>query len=224
MMDLSREGFHPGGRLSLFPGSVYAILDDSFLEPERIPPVAGDMARAGVRIFQLRMKQSSPRQVLETARELAPVLRKEDALFLINDYPDIASLSGADGVHLGQDDIPAREARKLLGEDALIGVSTHNRMEIEKALEEGPDYIAIGPFFDTTTKAGREMMGLGQKKFRELAGMVSLPVVAIGGISEENIHLVPGDVSTAVISFLYRGDPAENARKLVEKRDDLFPG
>ncbi len=224
MMSEPGTGNHREDRLSPLRGSIYAILDETFLKAEEVPGAAAALTGAGVRVLQLRMKKSSPRQLLKIARELVEILRGKDILLLINDYPDIAFLSGAGGVHLGQDDIPAHEARKLLGKDAVIGISTHSRQEVEEAVKEGPDYIAIGPIFDTTTKDGRKMKGLGGERFQELAGMVSMPVVAIGGITDENIQEVPLHASAAVISFLYRGDPGENARKLMERKDRSVSG
>jgi thiamine-phosphate pyrophosphorylase len=133
---------------------------------------------------------------------------------LINDRVDIAIASGADGVHLGQTDMGVMEARRLMGADKIIGVSTHNEDELRAALETDADYIAIGPVFGTTTKDNPDPT-LGIEEFRRLRQMVSgRPVVAIGGINSTNFRdvLSAGADSVAVIGALYSRDESIEAR------------
>lgn len=146
---------------------------------------------AGVRFFQYRNKSGPRRAVYETSLRLAPLASKSGALFFVNDHADIAAAVDADGVHLGQDDLPIEKARELLGKNKLIGISTHSREQAVAAEIAGADYIGFGPIFATTTKDAGPIQGCpGIALIRQA---VSIPVIAIGGITHENA----GDVIEA---------------------------
>jgi thiamine-phosphate pyrophosphorylase len=169
----------------------------------------------GATFIQLREKHAAPREFYEDAEQAFHIARSHGVKIIINDRIDIALALGADGVHLGQDDLPPRHARKILGPRAIIGFSTHS---IEQALRTAGlpvDYIAIGPVYDTTTKADPDQtVGLvGIKSVREAIG--GFPLVAIGGINSGNISQVikAGAGSAAVISGLYTS-PEDIAGKL----------
>lgn len=156
----------------------------------------------GASLVQLREKQLSPREFCEEGRAALSVARGYGVPLIINDRVDIALAIGADGVHLGQDDLPPEAARKLLGDNAIIGYSTHNIGQVKYALTLPIDYLAIGPIFQTTSKENPDpVVGLdGLRKVRELTA--NLPLVAIGGITQDNAHSVieAGADSIAVIS------------------------
>ncbi|MBU0548294.1 MAG: thiamine phosphate synthase [Candidatus Omnitrophica bacterium] len=133
----------------------------------------------------MRDKVSDKSHVLSLANKLTKRLSKTKTLFIINDYIDVALLSGADGVHLGQQDLPLRQARKLLGKDKIIGISCHNLRQALKAQKEGADYIGIGPIYPSATKP--EYRAIGLKVLRQLKDKIKIPYFAIGNIHADNI-------------------------------------
>lgn len=145
-----------------------------------------EAAAGGATMFQLREKELDDRALLDRARNVRAWTRKVDALFIVNDRPDIARLADADGVHLGQDDLPVHAARKIVGEEALIGVSTHNSDQVRQAVLDGANYIGVGPAFPSTTKQFDSLAGL--EFVRQSIRETSLPAFAIGGISAETIE------------------------------------
>jgi thiamine-phosphate pyrophosphorylase len=147
-----------------------------------------EAADGGAAIFQLREKDLSDRDLLERARNVRRWTRETSTLFILNDRPDIARLVGADGLHLGQDDMPIKEARQILGPGLLIGVSTHSPDQVRQAILDGADYIGVGPTFTSSTKQFTQLAGLDY--VREAMKMTSLPAFAIGGINETNIGQV----------------------------------
>ncbi len=171
---------------------------------------------AGVRFFQYRSKTETRRQIYETCTVLSRMARQAGALFIVNDHADIAAAVDADGVHLGQDDLPIGEARKVVGTNAIIGISTHSREQATAAELAGADYIGFGPVFATTTKDAGGIQGV--EAVRAVRQAVSLPIVAIGGIGHENCRevLSAGADAVAVISaILSASDLAKAARDMV---------
>lgn len=156
----------------------------------------------GAIFIQLREKYASPKDFYKSAKDALEIARKNDVKIIINDRVDIALALKADGVHLGQDDLPPGEARKILGEKSIIGFSTHNVRQAVKAANFPINYVAIGPIFATTTKENPDkVVGLeGVKKVREAVG--NFPLVAIGGINSENFRKVlrAGADAVAVVS------------------------
>ena len=175
------------------------------------------LCEGGARLVQLREKHLSPREFYREAEGALKVARSRGVRLVINDRADIALAVGADGVHLGQDDMPPEAARALLGEGAVIGFSTHGVEQAVAAARLPVDYIAIGPVFATQSKENPDpSVGLeGVARVREAVGR--LPLVAIGGITQENARSVldAGADSVAVISALLApADPAEIARRM----------
>ena len=173
------------------------------------------LARGGANFIQLRDKTSSPREFYEAVVTAVATARDLGVRIIINDRVDIALACEADGVHLGQDDLSPAVARKLLGDKAIIGFSTHSIDQAEAAAKLPVDYIAIGPIFPTSTKQNADpAVGLeGLKKVRNAIG--SIPLVAIGGITRENIsEVLKSADSAAVISALHVGDLTDNFRDL----------
>jgi thiamine-phosphate pyrophosphorylase len=157
---------------------------------------------AGVRFFQYRNKSGSRRTIYETSLRLASLAGRSGALFVVNVHAGIAAAVGADGVHLGQDDLPIEHARKLLGVGKLIGISTHGREQAQAAEAAGADYIGFGPIFRTTTKNAGDIQGC--LRITEIKQAVSLPVIAIGGITHENVRdvVIAGADGVAVVSAI----------------------
>jgi thiamine-phosphate pyrophosphorylase len=149
-----------------------------------------EAAEGGAAIVQLREKELSDRELLQRARDVRIWTRKAGVLFIVNDRPDIARLAEADGVHLGQDDMPVREARRILGPEALVGVSTHDIEQVRQAVLDGASYIGIGPCFATKTKTIKKLAGL--EFVRAAMKETKLPAFAIGGITLETIGKVAG--------------------------------
>jgi thiamine-phosphate pyrophosphorylase len=199
---------------------VYPILDVEALEPGGIPLVtaAAAVLDGGAAILQIRHKRHWSREVFEHAREVARLCREAGADLIVNDRADIAMLLGA-GLHLGQDDLPAREARKLMGTDAAIGFSTHNPAQLSLAGGEPVDYVALGPLFTTISKANPDPV-VGVDELRRCRPLVEQPLVAIGGITLENAREVwaAGADSVAVIAALLPKSPtAQSMRRRMEE-------
>ncbi|TXT32906.1 MAG: Thiamine-phosphate synthase [Planctomycetota bacterium] len=151
-------------------------------------PAIRQALEAGVRIVQLREKELSDRRLLEAARRVREWTREADTLFIMNDRPDLAVLSEADGVHVGQDELSVREARRIVGPHRLVGVSTHTIEQARQAVLDGADYLGVGPCFATSTKSFDQLAGLDF--VRQVAAEITLPWFAIGGISSANIAAV----------------------------------
>ncbi len=143
----------------------------------------------GAAIIQLRDKEGDEETVLKKARELVEYKKVKDFIFILNDDPQLAVKAGADGVHIGQD-MSTVEARALVGNDLIIGKTTHNLEQGRQAIEDGADYISTGPVYPTPTKPGRPAVGL--EYVREAARNLNIPAVAIGGIDLTNIDDVIG--------------------------------
>lgn len=180
---------------------------------------------AGAGLIQIREKTLSARELFEDALAAVEKAHKADAIVLINDRVDIAIMSGADGVHLGQDDLPAAAARKILGKDAIIGVSTHSHEQVRSALIDGnANYIAFGPIFSTSTKSDHEPV-VGPEAIRQIKLLTGeVPLVAIGGINKGNLAnvLAAGADSAAMISEFYAAgrDISSQFRDLLNMSDN----
>lgn len=175
------------------------------------------LIEGGAEIIQLREKYASPKEFYETADEALKIARRRNVKIIINDRVDIALALKADGVHLGQTDLPPEQARKILGEKVIIGFSTHTPEQAAEAFKLPIDYLAIGPLFATATKKNPEnTVGIeGVKNARENVG--DFPIVAIGGITLENYRQVleAGANSAAVISDLF-SDPNKIVERMLE--------
>lgn len=174
--------------------------------------IADQLLAAGVRLIQLRDKNASSGELYSTAKILAERIRKAGGIFVVNDRADVARAIDADGVHLGQDDLPVESARALLGSDKLIGHSTHNISQLAIASHSPVDYLAYGPIYTTSSKENPDAV-VGLSGLREARASVTRPLVAIGGITLENARSVldAGADSVAVIRDLI-GAPDVRAR------------
>lgn len=178
---------------------------------------------AGVRLLQYRDKQAGARELLEKSRAIADLVRPRNALFFVNDRPDVAYLAGADGVHVGQHDLHCEQARAVIGSEKFVGVSTHNLEQFAAAAATSADYIAVGPIFETRTKANPDPV-VGAELVRRARALTDKPIVAIGGITLERSAeiIAAGADSVAVISdILLAPDPAARAAQFVALLDGL---
>ena len=195
---------------------VYAITDRAASGIEPVP-LAERLLRVGVRALQLREKAMPDRELLAAADAIAAASRSAGALFLVNDRADVARLSAA-GVHLGEDDLPAADARRLLGPEAPVGVSTHDPEAAARAFADpAADYVAFGPVFESPTKGVRAARGL--EALARVAARKTRPLVAIGGITIDRLPAVwdAGADSAAMIGALYAGGRIEeNARAALD--------
>jgi thiamine-phosphate pyrophosphorylase len=201
------------------------VILDAALIREPALEFAGQLMDAGVRLLQYRAKVAPARETLDAAKQIAELAHKKGAMFFVNDRPDLAYLAGADGVHVGQDDLSVEQARTIVGPGRRVGVSTHNREQFERAAATSADYIAIGPIFSTSSKANPDPV-VGAVLIRELRSLTTKPIVAIGGIrlerAAEVIHA--GADSVAVISdILGAPDPALRASKFIETLEAAKP-
>ena len=181
-------------------------------------PFLDEVLPAGVDIVQLRMKDASDSDVLDASRLVARACAKHGALFSLNDRPDLVEAAGADGVHLGQDDVPVAEARGLLGDARLIGLSTHTPEQVDGAY--GADYIGVGPVHATPTKPGRPPVGLAL--VRHAASHAAVPFFAIGGITPGNVAAVceAGARRVAVVRALTEAPRAALAARALRRAVD----
>ena len=185
---------------------LYGILDLGYVSPGDAVSMARRMLDGGVEVLQLRAKKLSPAAIRALAEEILPVCRGFEVPFLLNDHPDLVPLTGADGVHVGQDDLPVPRVREIVGPGAIIGLSTHSPVQAAAAKEAGPDYIGFGPLFSTPTKPDYVPVGLGG--IREVRARAGLPVFCIGGIKLENLPAVldAGASGVVIVSGILQAD------------------
>ena len=203
---------------------LYVILDRALLTVSETECALG-LADAGVRLLQYRHKAASARELLETSRQLSTALISRGVTFIVNDRADVAMLSGASGVHVGQEDLSVEAARSVIGSGKLVGVSTHNLEQFQQAAKSSTDYIAVGPVFSTATKANPDPV-VGTEFIRRVRTLTDKPIVAIGGITLDRAAEViqAGADSVAVISDILRApDPARRARQYIDLLEAAKP-
>ena len=196
---------------------LYVILDAALLTvPET--DCAQELATAGVRLLQYRNKRASARELFETSKKLLLLLSPLGVSLVVNDRPDVAAVAGANGVHVGQEDLGVEEVRRVVGGEKLVGVSTHNLEQFERAAASSVDYIAVGPIFTTGTKSNLDPV-VGTQFIREVRPLTDKPIVAIGGITLQRAPEIieSGADSVAVISDILRApEPAARARQYID--------
>ena len=218
-------------RTELLKG-LYLILDPAASRGRPLTDVLAEAAEAGVRLFQYRDKSSPMREACREAVRLRQAAADAGALLVVNDRCDLALAVDADGVHLGQDDLPLSLARAVLGPDKIIGISTHRAADVREASEGGADYIGYGPIYPTSTNPDHEPV-VGIEGLRQIRPLTRLPVFAIGGITVDGAEAVlqagadgmavisavlgAADIRTAVREFMARVDRAS-------RRGSRLPG
>ena len=201
--------------MSLHLPPLYAILDPEQTKNRSVDLVMEQLLEGGAKLLQLRVKSLLPRDFLALARRVREQTRAAGCQLIVNDRIDIALACDADGVHLGQDDLPLAAGKKLLG-DRIVGISTHDIAQAQEAERNGADYIGFGPMFGTTTKnTGLSARGIDMLK--QIHAAVKIPIVAIGGINEQNVSQVwqAGADAAAIISdILGAEDIAGKVRRI----------
>jgi len=196
---------------------LYVILDRALLTiPET--ECARQLVDTGVRWLQYRNKTASSRELLASAKQLSDAVVPRGVTLIVNDRADTAALAGASGVHVGQEDLGVEEARAVIGPDKLVGISTHNRAQFERAAATSADYIAVWPIFSTSTKANPDPV-VGVEFLRQIRPLTDKPIVAIGGITLERAAEVvrAGADSVAAIGDILRArDPGARALQFIE--------
>ena len=202
-----------------FPSPLYTIADTLGRPELSFVDLAKKICAGGARLLQLRVKDLPAREFLSIAQEVRTICQQAGCWLIINDRADIALAVDADGVHVGQEDLPLEATRKVLGPGKIIGVSTHDPAQAVAAERGGADYLGFGPLFGTSTKAtGYTVRGLDQ--LREIRALVHLPIVAIGGITAERAPaaLAAGAEAVAMISDLVLADDVTGkVRETLEK-------
>lgn len=200
---------------------LYAIADPSVLPGASLPELCGTLARAGAGVVQIRWKGAAARDLLAAARAALPLVHAAGASLVVNDRPDVALLAGAEGVHVGADDLPVAEVRALVGDRLAIGATVRDLAGARAAAAAGADHVGFGPVFSTTTKVV-DAAPRGLEMLKEVCAGSPVPVVAIAGIGLANVGAVAsaGAAAAAVVSELLRAESIEaHARALLEAFD-----
>lgn len=197
---------------------LYAILDRAASRGRDLREILDAVITGGCRTVQLREKEWSTRQLLPMAQELRDRAQQAGVTFIVNDRLDLALAVDADGLHVGQDDLPAPIARRLLGSGMILGVSSHSVAEARQAQADGADYVAVGSVYPTGTKPEFRLVGPGL--LRQVRPLIRVPLVAIGGITPDNVAEVirAGADGVAVISAVCAApDPTQATRELLQR-------
>ncbi len=198
---------------------LYGIVDMGYTHPDDIEATTSALLEGGVRILQLRAKKYGAADIAAFARRMQPLCRAAGAIFVLNDYPELAAELGADAVHVGQDGGPLAEVRRIVGEGVIIGRSTHSPEQAIAAKAEGADYIGFGPLFPTGTKPGRPSIGL-QDIAAVQAQLGDFPMFCIGGINGDTLPQVlsAGARRVVIVSWLLKqADIAATAREVIAR-------
>ena len=196
---------------------LYVILDAALLTVPEIE-CAQRLVAAGVRLLQYRNKRASARDLFDSSKQLSSLLVPQGVTFVVNDRADVAALAGANGVHVGQEDLGVEEARQVVGEGKIVGVSTHNLEQFQRAAASSAYYIAVGPIFATGTRSSPDPV-VGAQFIQKVRPLTDKPIVAIGGITLERAPEIieSGADSVAVISDILGAlEPGMRARQYID--------
>lgn len=188
---------------------LYAVTDRAWVGKLTLPQQVEAALKGGATCVQLREKNLADSSILAEAREISALCKQYRVPLILNDNVALAAQCGADGVHLGQEDMDPAEARRILGPDAIIGVSAHNVAEAKAAVAAGADYLGCGAMFATTTKTN--VTALPKETLRAICAAVGVPVVAIGGISKQNLLSLAhcGEAGVALVSAIFAAEDIE---------------
>lgn len=192
---------------------LYAVTDRTWLSNRTLEHDVEEALKGGVTILQLREKELEEKEFLEEAINLNEICKKYNVPFIVNDNVDIAIKCNADGVHVGQSDLNAETVRKIIGQDKILGVSATNKEEALIAEKMGADYLGVGSMFSTSTKLDADYVSI--EELKNICESVSIPVVAIGGITEENIRELKGSKidGVAVVSAIFAKENIKESTK-----------
>jgi len=193
--------------------TLYGIVDRGYVDENDIELVAQSLIRGGADVIQLRAKGCAEDEILEMARQIVLICREAEVPFMVNDFPEIAKQVKADGVHVGQDDGSLSDVRTIVGDEMIVGRSTHSVAQAEQALIDGFDYIGFGPLFPTPTKKGRPGIGMENVSLVQDKVGSKIPVFCIGGITRKNIETVAqaGAKRIVIVSDLLTAESIEQA-------------
>jgi len=196
---------------------LYIIITKPELSYEEIAKIC---VRQNIRMIQLREKHLTDREIIEAGKRIKSITAGTNTLLVINDRVDLALAAGADVLHLGQDDLPVEEARKIAGDRLKIGLSTHSIEQVREALEQKPDYIGFGPVYPTNAKA-RPDAPVGVEMLKEVLSFANIPVVAIGGIFPENMDevLAAGAKNIALVRHFMQ--TKETEQRIIEIKKSM---
>lgn len=188
---------------------LYAVTDRAWVGKLTLPQQVEAALKGGATCVQLREKNLADSSILAEAREISALCKQYRVPFILNDNVALAAQCGADGVHLGQEDMDPAQARRILGPDAIIGVSAHDVAEAKAAVAAGADYLGCGAMFATTTKTN--VTALPKETLRAICAAVGVPVVAIGGISKQNLLSLAhcGEAGVALVSAIFAAEDIE---------------
>jgi thiamine-phosphate pyrophosphorylase len=209
-------------KLNLF---LYAITDERFLNSSNISQAVERAILGGATVIQYRAKKKSSKEMYEEALKVREITKSYGIPFIVNDRLDIALAVKADGVHVGQEDLPVRVIRSIVGKEFIVGLSTHNLNQVKKANEENlADYLGFGPVFLTTTKENPDPI-TGVEELCKAVKISKIPIVAIGGINRDNILKVKAcnPAGIAVVRAIFeKGDPYENAKTIKKLINSIY--
>jgi len=203
---------------------LYGIVDTGYLRRDQLSAMASQLIQGGADILQLRAKNMSEEEILSLALEIAPLCRGASIPFILNDHPELVARSGADGVHIGQDDHSVADARQIAGPSAIVGKSTHSLEQALEAAEEHPDYIGFGPIFATPTKP--DYVPIGTELIAQIHSRLRLPIFCIGGIKLSNLPQIlgAGAKRVAIVSDLLQApDPQTQTARCKAALQNPFP-
>lgn len=197
---------------------LYAVTDRSWLNGRTLAQDVEEALKGGVTLVQLREKNMEPEDFIKSAFEIKKICKKYNVPLIINDCIDVAKAVDADGIHIGQDDMPASEARKIFAENKIIGVTAKTVEQAQKAQRDGADYLGSGAVFGTSTKNDAKKMDIATLK--SITEAVNIPVVAIGGITGENVLELSGTgiAGAAVVSGIFAADDIKSAAEDLYKK------
>ena len=204
---------------------LYAVTDRSWLGARSFAEVLQEaLSVGGITCVQLREKQAAPEEKEALAREAQALCAQDGIPFLIDDDVELAARIGADGVHIGQDDIPCAEARRALGDQAIIGVTAKTLEQARKAEADGADYLGVGAVFPTSTK--QDTWTIDHEVLRQICDEVSIPVVAIGGITADNARELVGTgvAGIAVVSAIFASEDIPQAVTRLSQEANVLIG
>ncbi len=190
---------------------LYAVTDRAWIGTQTLYQQVEAALKGGATCVQLREKELDEAAFLQEAKELWALCRRYGVPFIVNDNVDVAQACGADGVHVGQEDMKAGEVRRRVGEDMILGVSVHTVEEARRAVRDGADYLGLGAVFPTSTKTDADQMS--NETLRDICGAVEIPVVAIGGLNRDNILRLSGSGvdGVALVSAIFGAEDIEAA-------------
>lgn len=208
-------------RSKLANAYLYGIVDFGYVAPSNVAIITQQLLTGGADVIQLRAKGAEMDQIIHAAKQMLPLCKSAGIPFILNDFPELALELDADGVHIGQDDGSIYEVRHRIGNEMLIGRSTHSLEQAHQAMSDGADYIGFGPLFPTPTKAGRPAIGLEEVSKMETEVGRFVPAFCIGGIKMENLTEVinAGARRCVIVSQLLTAadviNAAADARKVI---------